>query len=177
VVDVTYIFCWGKCSLSHQRSIKKPGFSQKPGFWGDGRSLFPNSPFHQRKKKMNLPGFNDEEIRQQIASIASNFKLFQCKDCALAIMEFLITRNISGKHVKLYTGRSAGKYGNIYHDRLGSNISTNGRHEGVAVEIGGEEIIFDNIDCKGVSRQEWLDNFYCVAMDLGGGFEITEINF
>ena len=95
----------------------------------------------------------------------------------MAIIEFLIARNISGKHVKLYTGRSTGKYGNIYHDRLGCNISTNGRHEGVAVEIGGEEIIFDNIDNEGISRQEWLDNFYCVAMDLGGGFEITEIEF
>ncbi len=62
----------------------------------------PPPPLHQRKKKMNLPGFNDEEIRRQIASIASSFKLFQCKDCALAIIEFLIARNISGQHVKLY---------------------------------------------------------------------------
>ena len=126
---------------------------------------------------MNLPGFNGEDIHQEIASIASRFKLFQCKDFALTIMEFLIARDIPGKHVKLYTGRNTGKYGNIYHDRLGKNISTNDCHEGVAVEIGGEEIIFDNIDCEGVSRQEWLDNFYCVAMDLGGGFEIMEIDF
>ncbi|WP_293162740.1 papain fold toxin domain-containing protein [Okeania sp. SIO2C9] len=119
----------------------------------------------------------DDELRQQISEIASRFQLFECTACALAIKDFLIARGISGKQVKLYTGKAKGKYGNIYHDRLGLNIATNGRHEGIVVEIKGVELIFDNIDNQGVSRQVWLGNLYCVAMDLGGEFEVTEVEF
>ncbi|WP_293122399.1 papain fold toxin domain-containing protein [Microcoleus sp. bin38.metabat.b11b12b14.051] len=119
----------------------------------------------------------NDELRQEIAEIASKFKLFECKACALSIQEFLIQRGISGKKVKIYTGSAKGKYGNIYHDDLGQNIATNGRHEGIAVKIDGEELIFDNIHNEGISKQEWLEKFYCLALDLGGEFEIAEIEF
>jgi|AGSF01.1.fsa_nt_gi hypothetical protein len=119
----------------------------------------------------------DDEIYQQITTIASSFKLFECEPCAQAIQEFLINSGISGKLIKLYTGREQGKYGNIYHDKLQRNIATNGRHQGVAVELNGLELVFDNLHTQGISRQEWLNNFYCIAIDLGSGFEITEIEF
>jgi hypothetical protein len=119
----------------------------------------------------------DDEIYQQITIIASSFKLFECETCAQAIQEFLIYRGISGKLIKLYTGREQGKYGNIYHDKLQKNIATNGRHQGVIVELNGVELVFDNLHSQGVTRQEWLNSFYCIAMDLGSGFEITEIDF
>lgn len=119
----------------------------------------------------------DDELRQQISEIASKFKLFECNTCALSIQWFLIQRGISGKKVKIYTGSAKGKYGNIYHDDLGQNIATNGRHEAIAVQINGEELIFDNIHNEGIPKQEWLGKFYCLAMDLGGEFEITEIEF
>lgn len=118
-----------------------------------------------------------DELRQQISEIASNFKLFECNTCALSIQEFLIQRGISGKKVKIYTGSAKGKYGNIYHDDLGQNIATNGRHEGIAVKIDGEELIFDNIHKKGIPKKEWLGKFYCLALDLGGEFEIAEMEF
>lgn len=117
------------------------------------------------------------ELRQQITQIANRFQLFECVDCAEAIKEFLIQRGISGKKIKLYTGRAKGKYGNIYHDGLQCNIATNGRHEGIVIEIAGEDIIFDNIHHEGITREAWMANLYCLAMDLGGGFEITEIEF
>lgn len=119
----------------------------------------------------------EPQLREQIAQIASQFRLFECVPCTEAIKTFLIARGISGKLVKLFTGQSQGKYGNIYHDGLGCNISTNGRHQGIAVTIAGMELIFDNIHHRGVSREAWLANFYCLAMDLGGGFEISETAF
>lgn len=120
---------------------------------------------------------SNDELQQQLTEVASRFKLFECTACAQAIREFLIQRGVPGKQVKLYTGRAKGKYGNIYHDGLGKNISTNGRHEGIAVEIEGVEIIFDNIHQEGITREEWMSKFYCVTLDLGGEFEVTEIEF
>ncbi len=119
----------------------------------------------------------NDELRQEIAEIASNFKLFECKACAVRIQDFLIQRGISGKNIKIYTGSAKGKYGNIYHDDLGQNIATNGRHEAISVQINGEELIFDNIHNEGIPKQEWLGKFYCLALDLGGEFEIAEVEF
>jgi Papain fold toxin 2 len=117
------------------------------------------------------------ELRQQITQIASRFQLFECVDCAKALTEFLTQRGIRGKHIKLYTGKAKGKYGNIYHDGLQRNIATNGRHEGILIEIAGQEIVFDNIHHQGISREMWMKNLHCLAMDLGGGFEVTEVEF
>lgn len=118
-----------------------------------------------------------EKLRQDISEIASKFQLFECNTCALSIQKFLIHKGISGKTIKIYTGNAKGKYGNIYNDDLGQNIATNGRHEGILTKIDGEEIIFDNIYNKGVSKSEWLAKFYCLQMNLGGQFEIEEVDF
>ena len=126
---------------------------------------------------MTQSRLTDDELHQQITSIAISFKTFECEACAQAIQDFLIYRGISGKLIKLYTGREKGKYGNIYHDKLQRNIATNGRHQGVAIKLNGVELIFDNLHPQGITRQEWLKNFYCIAIDLGSGFEITEIEF
>jgi hypothetical protein len=120
---------------------------------------------------------NESNLRQRMTQIARPFQFFECVQCAQAIQEFLIAEGLSGKRIKLYTGSSKGKYGNIYHDRLQRNIATNGRHEGVAVRMDGQEFIFDNIYPEGVLRNEWLAGFYCLALDLGGGFEIAELEF
>lgn len=120
---------------------------------------------------------NDNELHQQITNLAKTFKMFQCEPCAIAIQEFLIRKGKSGKIIKLYTGQEQGKYGNIYHDKLQKNIATNGRHQAVAIMINNKELIFDNLHHEGINQQQWLNNFYCIAMDLGGGFQITEIEF
>ncbi len=117
------------------------------------------------------------ELRQEITQIASRFQLFECVPCASAIKELLILRGIRGKQIQLYTGKAKGKYGNIYHDGLQRNIATNGRHEGILIEIDLIEIIFDNIHHEGIPRNAWMANLHCLAMDLGGGFEITEVEF
>lgn len=118
---------------------------------------------------------NSAIIRQEITQIARQFHNFQCVPCAEAIRNFLIVRGFSGKLIKLFTGSSQGKYGNIYHDKLGYNISTNGRHQAIAVILDGVELVFDNLHPTGIPKDVWLSNFYCLAMDLGSGFEIIEI--
>ncbi|BAY73967.1 hypothetical protein NIES25_03750 [Nostoc linckia NIES-25] len=121
--------------------------------------------------------WSNDELSKEITQIANRFKLFECVDCAEAIKEFLTQRRVPGKHIKLYTGKAQGKYGNIYHDVLQRNIATNGRHEGILIKIKGQEIVFDNIHHEGIAREDWMANLYCLAMDLGGGFEVTEIEF
>ncbi len=116
-----------------------------------------------------------EKIRQQIAKIASQFSIFQCTECAEEIQQFLIKNNLRGKRIKINTGSSEEPLGNIYHDGLQQNISTNGKHQGIAVVIDGEELIFDNINHQGIPRKIWLNNLYCPIKDFGYDFQITEI--
>ena len=120
---------------------------------------------------------NDSELRQQITAIASHFRLFECVECATTIRQFLISQNIPGKSIYLSTGSTKEPFCNIYHDRLQENISTNGRHEAIAVEIDGQEFIFDNIHPEGIFRVNWMNNLYCPILDLGDRFQIIEIDF
>ncbi|MEH2307907.1 papain fold toxin domain-containing protein [Nostoc sp.] len=53
----------------------------------------------------------------------------------------------------------------------------NGLHEAIAVDVDGQELIFDNIHPEGISRVNWINNLYCPALDLGGNFQITETDF
>jgi Papain fold toxin 2 len=117
------------------------------------------------------------DLRGQIAQIASQFRLFECVQCSHSIQDFLTQLGISGKRVKLDTGTAKGTYGNIYHDGLQRNISTNGKHEGIITSIDGQELVFDNIYPLGVNKTEWLSSFYCLAIELGGEFQIEEIDF
>ena len=120
---------------------------------------------------------NESELHQQITAIANRFRLFECAECATAIQQFLITQNIPGKSISLFTGSTKEPFCNIYHDPLQENISTNGRHGAIAVEIDEQELIFDNIHPAGISRVEWINNLYCPIQDLGADFQITETEF
>ncbi|GAB4206823.1 MAG: hypothetical protein Fur006_64240 [Coleofasciculaceae cyanobacterium] len=118
-----------------------------------------------------------EDLRQQITEVASRFQIFQCQQCAEAIKQFLIEQEIPGKQIKLYTGSAEDPYSNIYHEILQQTIATNGQHQGIAVKIGQEELIFDNIDCQGIPRKTWLNNLYYPIKDFGDDFQITETDF
>lgn len=120
---------------------------------------------------------NDLELRQRIEEIASQFKVFECVACAEAVRQFLVKQGINGKHIKLFTGSIEEPFSNIYHEVLQENISVNGRHEAIAVNINSEELIFDNAHPQGISRYEWLNNLYLPGMDIGINFQITEFNF
>ncbi|MEC4819252.1 MAG: papain fold toxin domain-containing protein [Scytonema sp. PMC 1069.18] len=117
------------------------------------------------------------ELRSQITSIASSFQIFECVQCAEAIKRFLSKQGIRGKQIKLFTGSTEDPFCNIYHEIQDQNISTNGRHEAIALEIEGTELVFDNIHPQGVLRLDWINNLYCPIKDIGGDFQITEIDF
>lgn len=119
----------------------------------------------------------DIQLRQQIMAIADRFHLFECVECANAIQRFLATQNISGKRIILSTGTTREPFCNIYHDRLQQNIAQNGQHEAIAIIVNQQELIFDNIHPRGISRVDWISNLYSPIQDIGGDFEITEIEF
>lgn len=119
-----------------------------------------------------------EEIRQQIATIASLYGVFQCVECSQAIKEFLQVRNLHGKQIKLDLGRQDLPWSVIYDLRRGQQIATNGFHIGISITVDEEEIVFDNIDYSGVTRQEWVQNFTSPTLELGmGSFKIEEEDF
>jgi hypothetical protein len=127
---------------------------------------------------LSLERTNSDKIRQDIAEIASCYGVFQCVECSQAIKNFLIAINVKGKQVKLDLGRRDLPWSVIYDLRRKQQIATNGYHEGIAIIIDNEEIIFDNIDCSGVTRQEWLENLTSPTLELGlGSFKIMEREF
>ena len=119
----------------------------------------------------------DLSIERQITDIADDFPIFSCFDCVAAIKNFLIKQKIPGKQILLSTGSTQKPFCNIYCDRLGQNISINGKHTAIAVLISGQERIFDNIYPQGISRVEWINSFCSPIQDLGQDFQIDETEF
>jgi Papain fold toxin 2 len=119
----------------------------------------------------------DLSIERQITDIADNFPLFSYFDCGAAIKKFLVNQKIPGKQIFLSTGSTQKPFCNIYCDRLGQNISINGKHTAIAVLINGQERIFDNIYPQGTSRVEWINSFCSPIQDLGRDFQIDETEF
>ena len=99
-------------------------------------------------------------------------------ECALAIKEFLTAKAIPGKRIRVDLEFQDLPWSVIYDWRREQQIATNGHHEGIAITIDGQEIVFDNIEHNGVLREEWLQNFTSPTVELGrGSFHLTEENF
>jgi Papain fold toxin 2 len=119
-----------------------------------------------------------DEIREDIDKIASSYGVFQCVECSQAIKEFLTIRNLHGKQIKLDLEKQDLPWSVIYDLRGQQQIATNGYHQGISITIDEQEIVFDNIDCSGVTRQEWLQNLTSPTLELGmGSFKIIEEEF
>lgn len=116
-------------------------------------------------------------LQRQLNEITQRFQIFECVPCATALRQFLMEQGVAGKQISLFTGSAEDPFCNIYHERLQQNISINGRHEAICVEMDGQELMFDNIHPEGIFRTEWMKNFYCPAQDLGKNFQITETQF
>lgn len=116
-------------------------------------------------------------LPEELCEIAQTFQIYECVLCAEALRQFLEERNLSGKQISLFTGSTEDPFCNIYHEGLQKNISINGRHEAIAIMIGGQETVFDNIHPAGIPRAHWLKVLYCPIQDLGGEFEVTESTF
>ena len=116
-------------------------------------------------------------ISKLLTELTQELYLSECIQCAEAIKQFLIKQGISGQHIKLFTGSVEDPFSNIYHEVLKQNISTNGRHEAIAVNINNEELIFDNLHPQGILRQDWINNLYSPINDMDEDFQITEVDF
>jgi hypothetical protein len=103
----------------------------------------------------------------------------QCFECAQSIQDYLISQGIRGKRIQLYTGDSVGRDSYIYDDSVGGEaISANGYHVGIAVERGGQEIVFDNHHPDGVLREQWMGNLvFPGRLFYGQYFQVTEVEF
>jgi hypothetical protein len=106
----------------------------------------------------------------QIEAIASQFGIFDCIPCARLIKEFLEAQGIPGKQIQIDTGSQDPLYGRIYDDSVGELIATTGDHEGIAIEVDGQELVFDNIHPQGLRRSIWLRNLYSPLLDDGFSF-------
>jgi ribosomal protein L21E len=102
----------------------------------------------------------DDWLCQEVIRIASGFGIFDCIPCARAVKEFLVGQGVQGKHIKLDTGSQDPLYGRIYDDSVGELIATTGHHEGIAIAVDGEEVVFDNIHFEGIPRSVWMQNLY-----------------
>lgn len=120
---------------------------------------------------------SNDPVFQEVVRIASGFGIFDCIPCARAIKEFLVEQGVQGKHIKLDTGSQDPLYGRIYDDSVGELIATTGHHEGVVVEIEGEEIMVDNIHSEGIPRSVWMQNLYSPILEVGREFQVTEKMF
>ncbi|NJP09990.1 MAG: hypothetical protein HC866_11345 [Leptolyngbyaceae cyanobacterium RU_5_1] len=118
-----------------------------------------------------------DSVLRQITDIARGFGVFDCIPCARAIKEFLIEQGVDGKHIKLDTGSQDPLYGRVYDDSVGELIATTGHHEGIAVVVDGQEIVFDNVHPEGITRSAWMQNLHSPLLDIGGTFQVTEIEF
>lgn len=108
----------------------------------------------------------DSQIYQEIGNIVSQFELYQCYECARAVMQWLTGNEIEGKMIELKTRYHDEDY--IISDRLGNDesITINGKHYGV--EVRGR--VFDNLSPNGMIRDDWLKDFHCQSEE----FMITE---
>ncbi len=120
---------------------------------------------------------SNDPVFQEVVRIAIGFGIFDCIPCARAIKEFLVEQGVQGKHIKLDTGSQDPLYGRIYDDSVGELIATTGHHEGVVVEIEGEEIMVDNIHSEGIPRSVWMQNLYSPILEVGREFQVTEKMF
>jgi hypothetical protein len=109
----------------------------------------------------------DEDIYREVGKIVSQFDLYQCYNCAIAVIQWLRDNRIEGRIIELKTFYRDEDY--IISDRKGGDesISANGKHYGVRVR----GLIFDNLSTTGMSEADWLKDFHCPSDE----FVITEL--
>lgn len=110
--------------------------------------------------EMGVSARSTEEIYREIGAITSQFKLYECVECARAVLEWLNKNDIEGKLMRLKTKYRDEDY--ILSDRMEAvgvfdAITGNGVHYGIRVQ--GK--IFDNLSMIGLSMEDWLKDFHC----------------
>ncbi len=104
----------------------------------------------------------------KISAIAKKYKIFECVECADDIVSVLKKEGLSGKILNITTTSNQGMLGNIWSERLGRNIATNGRHR--AVLVNGK--VYDNINPNGVDYDVWKNDLFSPS-----GYNVTSTDF
>ncbi|MDJ0797304.1 MAG: papain fold toxin domain-containing protein [Calothrix sp. MO_167.B12] len=104
---------------------------------------------------------SDEEIYREIGKITEKYQLqlYQCYECAKAVMLWLQEKEIKGRIIKVQTSDGEDYIISIRLENQGINksITLNGIHYGV--EVQGK--VFDNLSVEGLTIKDWLDDFIC----------------
>ncbi|GAB1539644.1 hypothetical protein NUACC21_23110 [Scytonema sp. NUACC21] len=102
---------------------------------------------------------SDEEIYQSVGKIVANFELYQCEECAIAVMQWLRENRISGRLIKIQTRNGEDYIISTRLERLliNDSITLNGIHYGVDLK----ERVFDNLSTEGLTLSDWLNDFDC----------------
>ena len=109
----------------------------------------------------------DADLWKKIGEIAISYPLLECDKCAIALIQWLQSRGINGKILRLRTRRRSETF--ITSKRYGvqESITENGTHYGVEVQGW----VFDNLGSVGLPRDIWLKDFECIS----GSFIIQEV--
>ncbi|MFL9458191.1 RHS repeat-associated core domain-containing protein [Tolypothrix bouteillei VB521301_2] len=89
-----------------------------------------------------------------------------CDVLAGQIENYFIKEGIpqSGRHIRLETGFNTGEGAYIVDRTTGDVIGTAGYHEGIIVNIDGQEVVFDNLNPNGQLKEAWLQRFYTYGL-------------
>lgn len=106
--------------------------------------------------------FSDQEVYREVGAIAREYEIFKCKECAVAVLNWLAENGIEGKLLKLRTTLRDEDF--IVSERMirrgiSDSITVNGVHYGV--EVRGR--VFDNLSEEGMIREDWVEDFSCVS--------------
>ena len=101
----------------------------------------------------------NEEQLNEVRQIAKKYRNFQCVSCSQAIQSYLTKQEIKGKIIRISTVPDRLPF-SIITNPAGSDrqISTNGFHQGVVVEMSTElgtfETVFDNLYPNGIPKDD-----------------------
>lgn len=114
-----------------------------------------------------MNNLSDEYIYTEVGKIVSQFDIYQCYNCAIAVRQWLRDNGIEGQIIELKTFYRDEDY--IISDRIGGDesISNNGKHYGVRVR----RLVFDNLSIEGMAEADWIGDFHCPSDE----FTIAEL--
>jgi hypothetical protein len=108
---------------------------------------------------------SDEEIYHEVGKIVATFKIFECRECAQAVMQWLAKNSIQGKVIVIRNKKRKEYFilsTRLEQQGITNSITDNGKHYGV--EVRGR--VFDNISTNGMTREDWLNDFHCPSEEF-----------
>lgn len=107
---------------------------------------------------------SDEEIYREVGKITQKYQLqlYQCYECAKAVMLWLQENGVQGKVILIRTKKRKDYYIVSTRCSTDESITLNGKHYGV--EVRG--LIFDNLSTEGLTKADWIKDFHCPSEEF-----------